>query len=59
MNPFEIQTQQFGRELAAILNHDGIKILEVAFAALEDANFHDEAALVQAVAQILNRSKQL
>jgi hypothetical protein len=43
----EEQTQvQFGQELAAKCNFNKDQILAVAFQALEDANYHVEAAQV-------------
>jgi len=36
-----------GREIAAEVEWDGIAILEIAIAALEDANFHMEVAVLR------------
>ncbi len=39
-------TQKLGVELASKLRWDGLGILFVAKAALEDANFHEEASAI-------------
>jgi hypothetical protein len=38
-----MDTQRLGADLSKLLKWDGLKILEVAHSALEDANFHEEA----------------
>lgn len=43
-----------GRAVAAHCKWDGVAILETAMAALEDANFHTEALMLQDVLNKLN-----
>jgi hypothetical protein len=42
-----MNTQRLGTDLSKLLKWDGLKILEVAHAALEDANFHSEALKIR------------
>lgn len=46
MSKQELALEKLGQELAAKCNWDKNQILTVAFQALTDANYHDEAARV-------------
>lgn len=45
--------ERAGRALSATLHYDGIAILQAAAAALEDANFHTESAVIAKMAETL------
>lgn len=47
-----------GQDLANVLGWDGIAILEVAIAALQDANFHSEAEVLEQMVKFLEQTDE-
>lgn len=50
------ELEKLGTELARKLDWNGVQVLEVAWSALTDCGFHDEAAIVEQMAKALNAS---
>lgn len=54
----DAKLEKVGCSIAAACDWKGYYILKIAFAALEDANFHGEAQLVDEMMERLVRTKQ-